>query len=209
MCLPTELTMRHDDHYLSPETRAGGQWTTMSDIFALGVMIVELGCRRAPKPGPFRRSNSAPARAGLHASPVLQAAQSFQSESQRRMFDLNDMSHPQLRQIAEKCLSDSPADRPSAQELVASMLWLKESPQYQRTSSNPQRDPKLADPSRYVCLYGSWRLLSLYTGLEQCALELESEKLEILNSMAYQAAAEGTADPMAATSPIYQRSDSL
>ncbi|MBE8518624.1 protein kinase [Amycolatopsis sp. H6(2020)] len=60
-----QVSMRAASKYLAPEIVAGGEPTTATDLYALGVMIYELYCGVAPFPGGYvRRADEEPGRPG-------------------------------------------------------------------------------------------------------------------------------------------------
>ena len=74
------------------------------DVFSAGVVIVELNTGKCPQPGPNK------IREGRRRVCV--------PEEERRADDMAAVRHPEIRQLADRCIVDDEADRASAAEMV-------------------------------------------------------------------------------------------
>ena len=101
------------DSYLPPEVRVTHQFSEKSDIFSLGVLLVQILTMEAPAPTPQQQP-----------APL--------SEVDRRQQHIQKIAstHP-LRDIALQCLKDTAMERPTAKKVVTKLTAVRYHPQYE------------------------------------------------------------------------------
>ena len=119
------------DVYMPPEAvRAQPVYSEKVDCFSFGVIIVQILSRQFPKPGDRLktvRTNDPQFPRGIIEVRV--------SEVERRLNHISQIDRNQsLMLIANDCLKDDDAERPSAQQLLERVGVLKQSPEYNEST---------------------------------------------------------------------------
>ena len=111
--LDTQSSGTHNALYLPPEARMTHQFSEKSDIFSLGVLLVQIITREAPTPTPQQQ-----------LVPL--------SEVDRRQQHIQKIAstHP-LRDIALLCLKDTAMERPTAKKVLTKLTAVRYHPQYE------------------------------------------------------------------------------
>ena len=110
--------------YMAPEAQSN-MYSEMLDIFSMGVLLVHMMTRMYPNPTDAHRDvGFEKGRRLLVAVPEL--------ERRREHISMINSSHP-LLPIANNCLEDKAAQRPSANHLCQQIETLKTAPRYQES----------------------------------------------------------------------------
>ena len=111
--LDTQSSGTHNALYLPPEARVTHQFSEKSDIFSLGVLLVQIITREVPTPTPQQQ-----------LVPL--------SEVDRRQQHIQKIAstHP-LRDIALFCLKDTAMERPTAKKVLTKLTTVRYHPQYE------------------------------------------------------------------------------
>ena len=114
--LDTQSSVTQSASYLPPEARVSHlKFSEKSDIFSLGVLVVQIITREAPVPTPQQQLASL-------------------SEVDRRQQHIQKItsSHP-LREITLQCLKDTAMQRPTAKKVVTKLNAVKYHPEYENS----------------------------------------------------------------------------
>ena len=111
--LDTQSSVTQPDSYLPPEVRVTHQFSEKSDIFSLGVLLIQIVTREAPTPTPQQQ-------------PVPL------SEVDRRQQHIQKIAstHP-LRDIALQCLKNTAMERPTVKKVVTKLTAVRYHQQYE------------------------------------------------------------------------------
>ena len=111
--LDTQSSVTQPDLYLPPEVRVTHQFSEKSDIFSLGVLLIQIVTREAPTPTPQQQ-------------PVPL------SEVDRRQQHIQKIAstHP-LRDIALQCLKNTAMERPTVKKVVTKLTAVRYHQQYE------------------------------------------------------------------------------
>ena len=112
--LDTQSSVTQSASYLPPEARVSHlKFSEKSDIFSLGVLVVQIVTREVPTPTPQQQLASL-------------------SEVDRRQQHIKKIAstHP-LRDIALQCLKDTAMQRPTAKKVVTKLNAVKYHPEYE------------------------------------------------------------------------------
>ena len=118
--------------YMAPEMKEEDEMKgPRIDTFSLGVAAAEIASGRCPAPGPEMR------REGRRRVAV--------PEEERRAEDIRAVANDDLRaQVIQRCITDDPAERADAAEMVAACRQLQRTPAYQ--AAKAALEPAAAAP---------------------------------------------------------------
>ena len=141
--LDTQSSGTHNALYLPPEVRVSHpEFSEKSDIFSLGVLIVQIITREAPT---LTREAPTPSPRGQQLNVISLGVQVVQivipipqqqpaplSEIDRRQQHIQKIAstHP-LRDIALQCLKDTAMERPTAKKVITKLTAVRYHPQYE------------------------------------------------------------------------------
>jgi mitogen-activated protein kinase kinase len=99
--------------YMAPERISGGQYTVKSDVWSVGLTIMELAIGKFPF-----HSESGEDAAGPQG--ILDLLQQIVHEPSPKL-PQSDAFPPSLHEICQRCLMKDPSQRPTPQELYVSL----------------------------------------------------------------------------------------
>lgn len=126
--------------YMSPERIKGAKYSVKSDVWSLGLTLLELAIGRFPFD---TDGSSAGTRASAGPMGILDLLQKIVNEPAPRL-PKNKAFPPSLEKMIERCLIKDPDLRPSPQELLVSQASITAIPRYYL----PPLIPCLADLER-------------------------------------------------------------
>eukprot|EP01046_Picozoa_sp_COSAG06_P042740 COSAG06_NODE_5489_length_3446_cov_2.584105_1_plen_858_part_00 len=109
-----------------------------ADVFSAGVVLVEMGSGRQPNPGPERRRRQ------------------LVPEEERRAEDMRAVHHPQIADLARRCIVDDDGARASAAELEQMCAAMRAELEQQRGDDGA--DDRMAEATLYVKLLDGQRV---------------------------------------------------
>ena len=124
----TKTRVPGTDVYMPPESiEETPEYSEKLDVFSYGVLVIQILCRRFPKPS--KRMRSVPG--GSMYEKVSEA------ERRKKHIDLIPPNHP-LLPLALECISDSEVDRPTSKEVAGKFKPLKTSLQYSNSEKGAE-----------------------------------------------------------------------